>query len=169
MVQLEKIFRRLDQAIEVENQGRRADDLEERELIGATEIRIMGQMSLLTNDNVTAEIKLFATQDVDAVVSGGRYGWVAKKFSELLEADGLELDDYADEIWLPDGATFTKVFSGTYLTCLRLNHLDALVSKAIKAPVKNKILIRQALVAFPALRARIEANGGDLATFEDEQ
>ena len=156
MVQLEKIFRRLDEAIEVENQSRRADDFEASELVGLTEIRIMGQMSLLTNDAVTAHIRLFATQDVDAVISGGRHGWVAKKFSKLLEADGLELDDYADEIWLPDlaprfgsqiwlpeGATFTQVFSGAYLTCLRLNHLDALVSKAVKAPAKNRILIRQ--------------------------
>ncbi len=125
-------------------------------------------MSLLTNESVTAQITLFGTQDVDAVVSGGRYGWVAKKFSELLEGDGLELDDYADEIWLPEGASFTQVFTGAHLTCLRLNPLDALVSKAIKAPAKNKILIRQALLVFPELRGRIEANGGDPARFEEK-
>lgn len=168
MLPFENIFECLDKAIEVENQSRRADDFEESDLIGATEIRIMGQMSLLTNGTVTGLMRLFGTQDVDAVVTGGRYGWVAKKLSELLEAEGLELDEYADEIWLPRGAAFTKVFSGEYLTCLRLNHLDALVSKAVKAPAKNRILIRQALVVFPDLRALIKVNGGDLANFEEE-
>ena len=63
MVQLLNIFGRPDVAIEEENQSRRADDFEESELIGASEIRVMAQMSLLTNDIVTAQIALFGTRD----------------------------------------------------------------------------------------------------------
>ena len=106
----------------------------------------MGQMSLLTNRTISAQIKLIGTVDVDASIDGGPYSWVGKKFAQILAAKGLELDKYADEIWLPKNATFQKVFSGKILTCLRLDPLDALVSKAVKAPEKNRILIRQALV-----------------------
>lgn len=52
MIQLDKIFESLEKAIEIENQSRRFDELDESELVGRTEIRIMGQMSLLTNDTV---------------------------------------------------------------------------------------------------------------------
>ncbi len=169
MVQFDKIFNNLERAIEIENQARRFDDFEENELIVKTEIRIMGQMSLLTNDAVQAQIKLVGTLDVDAAVDGGYYGWVGKKFDELLRAQNLELDQYADEIWLPEGASFDQVFSSKHLSCLRLNHLDALVSKAVKAKVKNKPLIQQALIAYPELRDILRANDVDLAYFEEEE
>ncbi len=141
----------------------------EDELITKTEIRIMGQMSLLTNDAVKAQIKLVGTLDVDAAVDGGYYGWVGKKFDELLRAQGLELDQYADEIWLPEGASFDEVFSSKHLSCRRLHHLDALVSKAVKAKVKNRPLILQALLAYPELRELLRENNVDATYFEDEE
>ncbi len=70
MVPLDKVFESLERAIEIENQLRRTDELGEDELIRKTEIRIMGQMSLLTNDAVKAQIKLLGTLDVDAAVDG---------------------------------------------------------------------------------------------------
>lgn len=169
MIQLDRIFESLEKAIEIENQSRRFDELDESELIGRTEIRIMGQMSLLTNDTVHRQIKLVGTLDVDAAVDGGYYGWVGKKFDELLRAQNLELDQYADEIWLPKGASFDEIFSSKHLSCLRLNHLDALVSKAVKAKVKNRLLIQQALVAYPDLRELLRKNNVNAAYFEDEE
>lgn len=63
------------------------------------------------------QIKLVGTLDIDATVDGGYYGWVGKKFDELLRAQNLELDQYADEIWLPKGASFDEIFSSKHL-CL---------------------------------------------------
>lgn len=166
---LAKCFERLNEAIEVENTARLEDRLGRNELIPRTEIRIMGQMSLLTNDVVSAQIHLIGTVDVDASIDGGPYSWVGKKFAEILAIDGLELDKYADEIWLPTGASFTEVFSKKNLRCVRLEPIPALISKAVKAPVKNRILIRQALAVFPELKPLIEAHGGDISNFEGEE
>lgn len=150
-------------AIDEENQSLREEGLT---TLQATEIRVMGQMSLLSNPQVIAQIRLFGTMDVDATVTG-EY-WIQKKFEELLLAEGLELDPVASEIWLPVEATFTTVFSGTILTCLRLDPLGALVSKAIKAKEKNRILIRQALPLWGApLEELIEKYGGDLTYFRE--
>ncbi|MCP4447571.1 MAG: hypothetical protein GY811_19855 [Myxococcales bacterium] len=166
MVPLVKIFQDLDEVIGVENQQRRLDDDEPLEDI---EIRVLGQMSLLTNEAVSAQITLVGTLDVDASVTGGCYSWVGKKFSELLEAQNLELDRYSDEIWLPEGAAYVEIFSGKYLTCLRLHHLDALESKAVKAPEKNRLLIQQALPIYPVLEKRLMARNIDITYFEDAE
>ncbi len=123
-------------------------------------------MSLLSNPLVQEQIRLFGTVDVDATVRG-EY-WIQKKFEELLLEEGLELDPVADEIWLPVEATFTTVFSETILTCLRLDPLGALTSKAIKAREKNRILIRQALPVYGApLEGLIKKYGGDLTYFQE--
>lgn len=58
--------------------------------------------------------------------------------------------------------------ANTY-ACLRLNHLDALVSKAVKAKVKNRLLIQQALLAYPELRELLRKNNVNCAYFEDEE
>jgi hypothetical protein len=165
MVELRDVFERLARAIDTESASRREEDLPP---LGHTEIRVMGQMSLLSNPEVQAQIRLFGTRDVDATVRG-EY-WVQKKFEEFLLEQGLELDSVANEIWLPKEATFSEVYSSPKLTCLRLDPIYALVSKAIKAKEKNRILIRQALPIFgDELRSLIEEYGGDLTYFEVQE
>ncbi len=162
---MDGIFVRLEDAIADENVSLSGEGLA---LLGPTEIRVMGQMSLLSNPEVQAQIRLFATADVDATVRD-EY-WVQKKFAELLLEEGLELDPVANEIWLPEDATFTETFSGKLLTCLRLDPLYALVSKAIKAKEKNRLLVRQALSVFGnELSDLIEQYGGDLKYFEEQE
>ena len=164
MVRLDAIFAALAGEIAQENVTLREEGLTP---LAHTEIRVMGQMSLLSNTEVQAQIRLIATVDVDATVRGEF--WVQKKFEELLLKDGLELDPVASEIWLPAEATFTEMFSSNLLTCLRLDALYALVSKAIKAKEKNRILIRQALPIFGReLEDLIKKYGGDLVYFEEQ-
>ena len=58
-----------------------------------------------------------------------------------------------------------------YVRVKLLDAESALVSKAVKAPKKNKLLIVDAIASekFPNLIERIEKNGGDLKFFlEDE-
>jgi len=165
MVDLHDVFERLAHAIDIECAERREADLP---LLRHTEIRVMGQMSLLSNPELQAQIRLFGTRDVDATVRG-EY-WVQKKFEAFLVERGLELDPVAEEIWLPKGSTFSEVFSSKRLTCVRLDPLYALVSKAIKAKEKNRLLLQQALPIFGhALREMIEKYGGDLAYFETQE
>ena len=135
VVELHSIFERLTTAIDAENESLKDEGLE---LLASTEIRMMGQMSLLINAEVRAQIRLFGTADVDATVRG-EY-WIQKKFAEILLEEGLELDPVADEIWLPEGATFSEIYSSEILRCLRLDPLYALLSKAIKAKEKTDYL-----------------------------
>lgn len=55
----------------------------------------------------------------------------------------------------------------TDLTVLKLDPESALVSKAVKAPEKNKVLIREALASgeFAGLADRILKAGGKLEKF----
>ncbi len=156
-----QIFENLDRAIEVENEERRESGTL---LLPKTEIILLGQMSLLENPEVKAHITLFATYDVDAIVKGSH--WIQRKFNELLKKEGLELDSLSHEIWIPPESTFTDIFSSNYLHCLRLDPLYALLSKAIKAKEKNKILIAQALDIYgDKLRSLIKKYHGNLDYF----
>ena len=158
---LEKVFRALDKEIEIENQQRREDSAL---LLTKAEIRLLGQMSLISNPEVQAQITLLATFDVDALVKGGH--WIESKFRDLLKKEDLELDSLSHEIWIPSESTFTEVFSSNRLVCLRLDPLYVFLSKAIKAKEKNRMLIAQALEIYGnELRKLIQKYGGDLKYF----
>jgi len=65
------------------------------------------------------------------------------------------------------GATYEPLFSLMNLTVLALDPESALVSKAVKAPEKNKVLIREALASgkFSGLVERVLKAGGKLEKF----
>ena len=133
--------------------------------IGRSEIRVLGQMSLLTNDWVSHQIVLAETGDLDAHVRADRI--VEMELRAILIKNGLVYDESSNEIWIAPQSKFEMLFELSNLTILRLDPESCLVSKAIKAKEKNKILIQEALSsgAFPTLAARIEMNGGSLDYF----
>ena len=70
-------------------------------------------------------------------------------------------------MWIPNDAIFTEIFDFENVTVMSLDSMSALLSKAIKAPEKNKQLIRQAIASgeFPDLAERIIEYGGSLENF----
>jgi hypothetical protein len=110
-------------------------------------------------------LELTATLDVDAWVDSEYF--VLSKFKDVLQRKGLVYDDDSPKIWIPPGATFTEIFRTSRLIVSDVDPLYSLTSKAIKAPEKNRILIREALKIYgDPLRRLIEKHGGPIRDFE---
>ena len=76
----------------------------------------------------------------------------------------------SSEVWIPPGAKYLEIFSGNALDCEILDPISALVSKAIKAPEKNRILVREALNVYgETLEAKIKEHGGNIEDFKRKQ
>jgi hypothetical protein len=130
-----------------------------------TTIRILGQMSLLLNEDISSRMHLFATQDVDAHIKGDSF--VAEAFKRLLGERNLEFDFLSNEIWLPLDASYIQIYESPRLHCEILDPISALVSKAVKAPDKNTALISKALDIYgEELASKIKQHGVDPNTFK---
>jgi hypothetical protein len=159
---LEKIFKKLDQEIERLNAGYRKDGLP---TLPKAEVKLLGQMSLLVDDKVSALLFLAQTADLDALLN--MQNAVKEALKKLLAQEGLIYDEDSTLVWIPKDARFDEVFRFENITVQTIDPESALVSKAVKAPEKNKQLIREAIAseAFPRLVDRILENGGDLKNF----
>lgn len=159
--ELESIFNKLDQWIvetkeQATNQGFRFNP--------ACEFTILGQMGLLVDEEVVAKLNPIATMDLDAWVKTETM--ISSKFKELLKEANLVLDELSNEIWLPKETKYVDFFEGEYVKCKRALPLYLLVSKAVKAPGKNKILIQNALIEYgDELIKLIKKYDGDLDYF----
>lgn len=160
---LKRLFRELDLWITRENESR---DKEGVFKFRKCEIKLLGQMSLLANERVSAWLDLVGTRDLDADLGNIEHP-IKRRMIELLKANRLEYDEDSEKIWLPAGKKFEVLFRFKNLTVSILDPESALVSKAIKAKEKNKQLIQEAIALnkFPNLIDRIEENGGDIEYF----
>ena len=160
-----KIFKDLDQAVELENRKR----LKEGTLtISKSKVVIYGQMSLMLNESVTGFLNLIQTADMDAKLQMDYF--TKNKLLELLKANGLVYDEDSHLVWLPKDAAKIELFNFNNIEVKLIDAESALVSKAIHAPVKNKQLIRQAIASgkFPTLVDRIFQNNGKLDFFLED-
>ena len=99
-------------------------------------IHLLGQSALL---EVGAPLKLTATNDVD--VRADYASAVEVELRRLLKQAGKELDPLGDEIWMPKETQYKVLLAGEFVT-LKVADVDAiLISKALKAPRKNRALI----------------------------
>jgi len=127
-------------------------------------ITVLGQISLLINNKLPATIHIAATADLDAIMNGDH--WIKKRLESLVNNAGLYLEDDAHLIWIPPESTFTEYFRGRYVSCDVIDPLYCLLSKAIKAKEKNKLLIQQALIEFgDELESLIKKHHGHLDYF----
>ncbi len=159
---LHEIFAELDRRIEILAKER----VETGGLkIAKAEIRVLGQMSLLANTEVSSQIALAETADLDALLRTEYI--VERELRRILKDHGFIYDESSNEIWIPAGARFEALFEFPNVVVTRIDPESALVSKAVKAKEKNKILLRQALASenFPGLAERIKNAGGDLEYF----
>ncbi len=165
-----KIFDEPNAAIEKEN-------LEREEMgtvkIRSVEIQILGQVTLLANEMAAKVLPLQRTGDLDAVIKSTHFFVKDTLVKTILPKFNLVYDEDSEKIWIPPGSRFETLCTHRCFMVKLLDPESALVSKAIKAPAKNRLLIVEAIAseAFPALIERIQKHGGDLTFFlevEDE-
>ena len=160
--QLKKLFHDLNIRIEEINRERSGEGLIP---FKKANIRLLGQVSLLANEKVSLILTLAQTGDLDAALKMDHV--VKEELKKLLLPLGFIYDEDSFQIWIPPGSVFEKMFDLPNLSVESIDPESALVSKAVKAPLKNKVLIREAIAsnAFPKLAARIVKNGGRLEDF----
>lgn len=159
-----KIFEEMNTRIEAENA--------ERELSGTPklrpiEVKVFGQATLLANEMVAQVLSLQMTNDLDAQVENDQAFAKGILRREILPKYGLVLDDDSHLVWLPPRSKFELFCNYRYVKAVLLDPESTLVSKAVKAREKNKVLIIDAIASgiFPNLVERIEENNGDLNYF----
>lgn len=156
---MKKIFRELDQAVELENVRRLKDGTL---TIPKSEVIILGQMSLMLNESVATILSLIQTGDMDAKLQMDYF--TKNKLMELLEANGLVYDEDSHIAWIPKKVEVIELFKFKNIEVRLIDAESILVSKAVHAPQKNRQLIRQAIASgrFPGLVNRILENNGKL-------
>lgn len=162
------IFKELDEWMEAHNADLEAGDAAKLRPI---EVQVLGQLSLLANDVVANVLTLQSTNDLDARLREN--DWNIKRIlnREILPKYGLNLDSQSEDIWVAPGHKFELLHDFKNVRVKLLDAESALVSKAVKAKEKNRVLIIDAIASgeFPNLVQRIEDNGGDLEYFVGDE
>jgi hypothetical protein len=108
-------------------------------------IQVVGQTALL---EAKLDIHLAATADVDL---HQQIEYVFhKKLEELLKKRGKFLDPVGHEAWMPPETTFKTIFKGNYVEGAVAQPEYVLISKALKAPERNKELLAEYLASHPS-------------------
>lgn len=156
------VFSDLDSCIDIENKERLESG---SALITPSEIIVLGQTSLLAQPEITLDLELAQTGDLDAKLICDHF--VKARLKELLPKYQLIYDEDSDLIFIPSHSSYSTLGIYKNLNVKVIDPESALVSKAVKAPEKNKQLIRAAIASeqFKDLLVRIEAEGGDLNNF----
>lgn len=136
---LREVAARLDSWVIAQNVEARSEGLP---MLRACRIRLLGQMALLES---RAPLQLNLTNDVDVYADYEHA--VEQEFRRLLASAGKELDRFGSEVWMPRETRYANLFVGEFVTMLVADMDAVLVSKALKAPVKNRALIVEYLAA----------------------
>jgi hypothetical protein len=88
---------------------------------------------------------LALTKDVD--VQADYDDAVRREFARLLAAEGRDLDPPGHEIWMPRETRYAELFQGRFVAMLLADAEAVLLSKASKAPIKNKLLLTEYLAS----------------------
>jgi hypothetical protein len=120
------VFQKLDRWIDEENQIRHEDGLL---LYPSCEIKVVGQTALI---EAKIDLALRATVDVDVFAN---YDF---------------LDPVGHEAWMPKETQYTIFFEGTWVKAYLAKPEYIILSKAKKAPDKNRNLIIEYLASSPS-------------------
>ena len=159
---LNAIFKKLNERILELNHERKQDGACP---IKPCEVTLLGQMSLMANERSALILALAQTGDMDAHLQIENAA--KEELKKILTEHGLTYDEDSYLIWIPPCSSFSELFRFSHVVLKSIDPESALVSKAIKAPKKNKQLIQDALASgeFRGLVDRILANGGSLENF----
>lgn len=134
---LSKIAQKLDYWIVAQNLEAQTEGLP---LLRPCRIRVLGQMALLEG---SAPLPLTVTNDVDVYAD---YAYAIEcEFRRLLEQEGKSLDPSGNEVWMPRETQYSTLFKGRYVTLQIADPESVLLSKALKAPIKNRSLLTEYL------------------------
>ncbi|MCA9619598.1 MAG: hypothetical protein KC731_11250 [Myxococcales bacterium] len=86
------------------------------------------------------------------VLHVGRHLRATRQFEALLETAGKVLDPHGAEVWMPNETEYRLVYDGVYVRGMIAEPDYVLLSKAKKAPAKNRALLIEALAAGPSQR-----------------
>ncbi len=103
-------------------------------------IRVLGQTALF---EANVALTLAVTKDVDVLADYDDA--VRREFERLLAIEGRELDPLGHEIWMPAETEYSELFVGKFVRLLLAEPEAVLVSKALKAPAKNRPLLTEYL------------------------
>jgi hypothetical protein len=134
---LKAIAQQLDRWIAEQNRSCRQDELP---LLASCTIKILGQAALL---EAQVPLTLAVTNDVD--VRANYVPSVERAFERLLAQAGRTLDSVGHEAWMPRETRYTEHFVGPFVRLLLAEPDAILLSKALKAPEKNRALITEYL------------------------
>ncbi len=144
MYALPEIFLALDQWVARENVRARAQGTL---VYKRCTVRVLGQAALFA---AGVDLALTATQDLDAY---GNYEWaVQQELERLLAEKGKILDPHGSEVWMPKETQYSPIFQGTFVEALVADADAVLISKALKAPDKNRALVTEYLAKGAAPR-----------------
>lgn len=110
------------------------------------EVTVLGQQGLLIRQETLPNLRLLATTDFDAFLSAEPP--LDDLFKRLLREEGLIYDEQSQYVWLPEETTFELIYDSDSIRVLSPLPLYLIVSKAVKAPQKNKQLVTSAIVQF---------------------
>lgn len=135
-------FHKLNQWIEEQNRARTEEGLTK---IQRVEIRVVGQTALVESG---LSLSFPETIDVDAFHKMTYEVW--KKFDGILQTFGRRLDPLSHEIWMPDETSYNLVYKAKWVAGFIAQPEYILISKALKAPDKNRSILIQYLIKGPS-------------------
>jgi hypothetical protein len=136
---LREVAEKLDDWVAVRNREAQEEGLPR---FPPTTIKVLGQTALL---EAGVALSLAATNDVDAYADYPHA--VEVEFRRLLAAEGRELDPLGHEVWMPPETQYEEFFKGRFVRVLLAEPEAILLSKALKAPAKNRPLIVEYLAS----------------------
>jgi hypothetical protein len=137
-----KVFKTLDKWVTKANSEMREQGLTTTKPFS---IKILGQTALI---EAHLKLELFATADVDVYAN---YEFMVKQeFERLLKKEGKVLDKFSDEIWMPEETEYELIYEGVNFKGYLAKPEYILISKALKAPVKNRELILNYIAQRPS-------------------
>ena len=124
-------------------------------LLRACTIKVLGQTALMESAT-ELRLQLATTKDVD-VRANYTYP-VQQEFERLLATAGRSLDPVGHEAWMPRETRYRKLFTGRFVNVFIAEPEAVLLSKALKAPAKNRALVTAYLASGPTERFLMLAN-----------
>ncbi len=149
---LREVARKLDDWVAARNRKAQEEGLPR---FSGTTIKVLGQTALL---EAGVALTLAATNDVDAyadyphAIDADYPHAIESEFRRLVAEVGRELDPLGHEVWMPRETRYEEFFKGRFIRVLLAEPDAILLSKALKAPAKNRPLILEYLAAGPSER-----------------
>jgi hypothetical protein len=129
------------------------------------ELRVVGQTSLLLNKELSCKIQLNETRDFDSFVFCEMQ--ILEIVKKVIKEFNMYLDPLSNEIWMPSETTYTNEYDEGRVKIFIAKPVYVLTSKAIKAKLKNKELIKEAMTIYGnELESLIVKYGGKSEDFK---